>query len=84
MKTEKVKISKDGSHIDFVQSENLANPKKFRSSVEVESFYRFVHDNDLRKESLEIIEKIILARKAAKAATRAAVRAEAKASKSKN
>jgi hypothetical protein len=73
-KSEKVKLSKDGSHIDFVQSENLANPKKFRSSVEVESFYRFVHDNDLRKESLEIIERIIAARKVAKTAARVAAR----------
>lgn len=73
---EKVRISKDGSHIDFVQSETLANPKKFRSSVEVESFYRFLHDNDLRKEALEIIERIIGQRKAQKAATRAAARAK--------
>lgn len=73
---EKVKISKDGSQIDFVQSETLANPKKFRSSVEVESFYRFLHDNDLRKEALEIIERIILQRKAQKAAHRAAARAK--------
>lgn len=68
---EKVKISKDGSSIDFIQSETLANPKKFRSSVEVESFYRFVHENDLRKESLEIIERIVGVRKAAKAAAKA-------------
>ncbi len=73
---EKVKISKDGSQIDFVQSETLANPKKFRSSVEVESFYRFLHDNDLRKEALEIIERIILQRKAQKAANRAAARSK--------
>ncbi len=67
---EKVKISKDGSSIDFIQSETLANPKKFRSSVEVESFYRFVHENDLRKESLEIIERIVAARKALKVAAK--------------
>ena len=73
---EKVKISKDGSHIDFVQSETLANPKKFRSSVEVESFYRFLFDNDLRKEALEVIERILGQRKAHKAATRAAARAK--------
>ena len=71
---EKVKISKDGSSIDFIQSETLANPKKFRSSIEVESFYRFVHENDLRKESLEIIERIIGQRKAAKAAAKVAAR----------
>jgi hypothetical protein len=71
---EKVKISKDGSSIDFIQSDTLANPKKFRSSVEVESFYRFVHENDLRKEALEVIERIIGDRKAAKVAARVAVK----------
>lgn len=76
---EKVKISKDGASIDFVQSETLANPKKFRSSIEVESFYRFVHDNDLRKESLEIIERILAKRKAEKSALKAATKLAAKA-----
>ncbi len=72
---EKVKISKDGSSIDFIQSDVLANPKKFRSSVEVESFYRFVHENDIRKESLDIIERIIGVRKAAKAEAKSSARA---------
>ena len=67
---EKVKISKDGNSIDFIQSETLVNPKKFRSSVEIESFYRFVHENDIRKESLEIIERLIGQRKAAKQAAK--------------
>lgn len=75
---QKVKISKDGSSIDFVQSETLVNPKKFRSSVEVESFYRFVFDNDLRKEALEIIERISARRKAAKATAKAAAKAAGK------
>jgi hypothetical protein len=79
---EKVKISKDGASIDFIQSETLANPKKFRSSVEVESFYRFVHENDLRKESLEIIERIIGGRKAAKVAAKVSAKSAAKLSKS--
>ncbi len=72
---EKVKLSKDGSSIDFVQNETTpVNPKKFRSSVEVESFYRFVHENDLRKEALEIIERLVAQRKANKAAARASSR----------
>ena len=75
---EKVKISKDGASIDFIQSETLANPKKFRSSVEVESFYRFVSENDLRKESLEIIERIIGGRKAAKVAAKVSAKTAAK------
>lgn len=75
---DKVRISKDGSSIDFTQSETLANPKKFRSSVEVESFYRFVYENDLRKEALEIIERIISQRKAAKTAAKVAARSAKK------
>ena len=67
---EKVKISKDGASIDFIQGDIPLNPKKFRASVEVESFYRFVFENDIRKESLEIIERIIAARKAQKVAAR--------------
>lgn len=78
---EKVRISKDGNSIDFVQSETLVNPKKFRSSVEVESFYRFLFENDLRKEALEIIENIQVRRKEAKAAAKAAARAARKKAK---
>ncbi|MDZ4676098.1 MAG: hypothetical protein SGI74_01205 [Oligoflexia bacterium] len=72
---EKVKISKDGESIDFIQSETTpVNPKKFRASVEVESFYRFVFENDLRKESLEIIERIAAKRKVIKMAARASAK----------
>jgi hypothetical protein len=72
---EKVKLSKDGNSIDFTAAGELpSNPKKFRASVEVESFYRFVHENDLRKESLEIIERVIARRKAEKVAARASAR----------
>ena len=39
-----------------------ADPKKigknFRNSADVENFYRFVHENDLRKEAKLIFEKI--------------------------
>lgn len=69
---EKVKISKDGNSIDFVRNEMPSNPKKFRASAEIEGFYRFVYENDLRKEALEIIEKTYAQRKAAKAAIRKA------------
>ena len=63
-KTEKVALSKDGSSIDFVQSDNLpTSTKKFRQSPEIEGFYRFVFENDLRAESCEILEQIILQRK---------------------
>ncbi len=64
---EKVKISKDGSAIDFVQSDKIpVSLKKFRQSPELEGFYRFIFENDLRKEALQVIDRIYLARKAAK------------------
>lgn len=63
-KSEKVKLSKDGSSIDFVQSDSLpTSTKKFRQSPEIEGFYRFVFENDLRAESCEILERIIQRRK---------------------
>jgi hypothetical protein len=64
---EKVKLSKDGSSIDFVQSETIpTSVKKFRQSPEIEGFYRFIFENDLQKEALEILERIIAERKAKK------------------
>lgn len=64
---DKVKLSKDGSSIDFVQSESIpTSVKKFRQSPEIEGFYRFIFENDLQKEAFEILEKIVIARKAKK------------------
>jgi len=66
---DKVKLSKDGSSIDFVQSDNIPTSlKKFRQSPEIEGFYRFIFENDLQKEAYEILERIIAGRKAKKAA----------------
>lgn len=68
---EKVKISKDGKSINFVQSEQLpTSAKKFRQSPELEGFYRFIYENDLRKEAFEVIDRLLLARKAAKSQSR--------------
>lgn len=70
---EKVKLSADGSSIDFVQSESLpASTKKFRQSPEIEGFYRFIFENDLQREAFEILEKIILRRKELKIAAKPA------------
>lgn len=64
---DKVKLSKDGSSIDFVQSESIpTSVKKFRQSPEIEGFYRFVYENDLQKEVYEIMERIVQIRKAKK------------------
>ena len=32
--------------------------KNFRNSADVENFYRFIHENDLRKEAKLIFEKM--------------------------
>jgi hypothetical protein len=62
---EKVKLSEDGSSIDFVQSDNLpASMKKFRQSPEIEGFYRFIYENDLQTEAHTILDQIIERRKA--------------------
>jgi hypothetical protein len=63
-KTEKVKLSKDGSSIDFTASDNLpTSTKKFRQSPEIEGFYRFIYENDLRAEGAEILDGIIQRRR---------------------
>lgn len=70
---EKVKISKDGNSIEFVPSETMpVSPKKFRASPEVEAFYRFVYENDIRREAHQIIDKIMKFRKASKVTARKA------------
>lgn len=77
--SEKVKLSKDGSSIDFVQSDNIPTSlKKFRQSPEIEGFYRFIFENDLQKEAYEILDRIINGRKAKKAADKIAAKAKDK------
>lgn len=67
--SEKVKLSKDGNSIDFVQSESIPTSlKKFRQSPEIEGFYRFIFENDLQKEGFEILDRIITQRKLKKQA----------------
>jgi hypothetical protein len=79
-KTEKVKLSKDGASIDFVASENLPTSlKKFRQSPEIEGFYRFIFENDLRVEGHDVLLRIIKRRKAEREeAAREARRAKGK------
>ncbi|MFN3453536.1 MAG: hypothetical protein ACK41T_01150 [Pseudobdellovibrio sp.] len=75
---DKVKLSKDGNSIDFVQSESIPTSlKKFRQSPEIEGFYRFIYENDLQKEAYEILDRIIVSRKAAKKAQKIDVKAAA-------
>ena len=72
---DKVKLSKDGSSIDFVQSDSLPTSlKKFRQSPEIEGFYRFIFENDLQKEAFEILDRIIMGRKSKKVEAKAAAK----------
>ena len=43
--------------------ENPKTPRNFRTAIDIENFYRFVNDNDLRKEAkimLEIIHQKVM------------------------
>lgn len=76
---EKVKLSEDGSSIDFVQSDSLpTSVKKFRQSPEIEGFYRFVYENDLQREAYDILNQIIQRRKAMKVKAKPGKAAKAK------
>ena len=55
---EKVKVNTDGS-IDFKTGESIpTTAKRFRQSPEIEAFYRFVYENDLREEALFVLSDI--------------------------
>ncbi len=72
---EKVKLSKDGNSIDFIQSDSIPTSlKKFRQSPEIEGFYRFIFENDLQKEAFEILDRIVANRKAVKKAHKTEVK----------
>ncbi len=42
-----------------VQTEAERTFKNFRTIPEIENFYRFVHDNDLRREALMALSAIV-------------------------
>jgi hypothetical protein len=76
---EKVKLSEDGSSIDFTASDSLPTSiKKFRQSPEIEGFYRFVYENDLQREAYDILEKIVQRRKSLRVKTKPAKAAKTK------
>ena len=59
--------------IEFAQdAKNLTGgvPKNFRQQADIEAFYRFVNENDLREQALEILDKTREQRLVAKAAKR--------------
>lgn len=43
-------------------------PKNFRQQADIEAFYRFVYENDLRLEALDILRNVRAQKQAAKAA----------------
>ena len=44
---------------ETISTENLPkSPRNFRSSIDIENFYRFVHENDLRREARIMLELI--------------------------
>ncbi len=83
----KVSLSGDGSSIKFSVSEQPPTTlRKFRQSQEIEGLYRFIFENDLQKEALEIIDRLVGQRKLVKnqakedaRAAKAAAKAELKA-----
>ena len=40
--------------------ESPKTPRNFRTAIDIENFYRFVNDNDLRKEAKIMLEASIL------------------------
>ena len=82
--TEKASKSKNAKNVEAAASEALPSSfKKFRRIPEVEAFYRFIFENDLRKEGKVIIDKILLKRKLMKLASKDSGKKTAK-SKSKH
>ncbi len=44
--------------LETVANEPKKLAKNFRQSADIENFYRFIHENDLRKEAKLIFEKL--------------------------
>ena len=62
-----VRLSKDEKVIEFKRMDSLpTTAKKFRSSWELEGFYRFIFENDLRKEAFEVVNQVYKERKSGK------------------
>ncbi len=61
------------SATELASKANLAAggvPKNFRQQADMEAFYRFVHENDLRDDALQILDKVRGQRAVMKAAKR--------------
>ena len=62
---ELIKFSEEKDTIEFNKEESPLPVaiKKFRKSPELKSFYKFIYENDLRKESFQAINSIFKSRK---------------------
>ena len=59
---DEMEVEIDGAQLS---PENLAKniaaggiPKTFRQQADIEAFYRFVHENDLREEAVTILDQV--------------------------
>ena len=71
----KTETTKTNENVDMPQktdeatapsSTSSGNLKNFRHHPEMENFYRFVYENDLRFEALEIINEVLTEKRARK------------------
>ena len=60
------KKAKGNSSADQEAASIPASLKKFRQSPEIEGFYRFIYENDLRTEAFAIVDDISQKRAASK------------------
>ncbi len=80
---EKVKASRKAKAASTTDQAGAAEQlpssfKKFRQLPEMEAFYRFIYENDLRKEGKAIIDRVLMSRKAEKLAARSSKKKSAK------
>jgi hypothetical protein len=66
MEQQDIELANEASKV--LSSGNV--PKNFRQQADMEAFYRFVHENDLREEALQIFDKVREQRALAKMAKR--------------
>jgi hypothetical protein len=60
------KANQTNVKIDMQESAGGGAPKNFRNHPDIENFFRFIYENDLREEALEILDNVIVAKAAKK------------------
>jgi hypothetical protein len=61
--TEEVEEESHGSHQPAVHQEASASLKNFRHHPDMENFYRFIYENDLRPEALMSLNQLTQAKR---------------------